>query len=164
MNGIRIVAIFELLKGALVLIVGCGLLSLINGDAEEYAVNLVRHLHLNPASKYPHIFLEAVRDLTSVQLWMFASLAFLDAMVRCVVAYGLWKELRWAEWLGVAAAGIYIPIEIYEMVKHLTWLKSATFITNVLIVIYLGYVIYRTDRKPVQHDASIESGPANITS
>jgi uncharacterized membrane protein (DUF2068 family) len=164
MYGVRVVAIFEFFKAVLVLIVGCGLLSLINRDAEEYAVYFVRHLHLNPASKFPHIFLETVRHLTNTQLWMFAALAFADAMLRCAVAYGLWKELRWAEWLGVVAAGIYIPIEIYEMALHLTWLKSATFVTNVLIVIYLGYVLYHTDHKARENKAAIESNQANFTS
>ena len=164
MNGVRIVAILELLKGAIVLFVGCGLISLMNRDAGEYAANLVRHLHLNPASRFPQAIMQMARNITTTQLWIFASLAIFDAVLRGVIAYGLWKGLRWAEWLGVAAAGIYIPIEIYEMARHLTWLKTVTLITNVIVVIYLGYVIYRTDRQKHHGDIPTERRPADITS
>lgn len=163
MSGVRVVAVLELLKGALVFVVGFGLLSLINHDAEEYAIYLVHHLHLNPASKFPRIFVDFFGHLTNLQLLLFASLAFFDTAIRVVITYGLWRGRRWAEWLGVAAAGIYIPIEIYEMARHLTWLKSATFITNVLIVIYLGYVLYRTDHKR-EAVSSTNPEPVDVTS
>ena len=164
MNGVRIVAILELLKGAIVLFVGCGLISLIHRDAGEYAADLVRHLHLNPASRFPQVIMESARNITTTQLWIFASLAIFDATIRGVIAFGLWRGLRWAEWLGVAAAGIYIPIELYEMARHVTWLKTATLIANVLVVIYLGSVIYRTDRRKHLADVPTERHPADITS
>ena len=48
--GVRGIAIIEAIKGLLVLLVGFGLLSLAHRDVEQFAAELVRHAHLNPAS------------------------------------------------------------------------------------------------------------------
>jgi uncharacterized membrane protein (DUF2068 family) len=140
--GLRAVALFEGAKAVSILLVGFGLLSLIGKDVEDVAANLLKHLHLNPVSKYPRIFLDAARHVSKTDLWVFASLALADAVLRLVEAVGLWNERDWAKWLGVLTAGVYLPIEIYEMILQVTWLKSAALLTNVVIVVYLGYDIY----------------------
>lgn len=58
-EAIRVVAIFEAVKGALILLAGFGLLSLVHRDVHALAAQLIAHAHLNPASRYPHIFLDA---------------------------------------------------------------------------------------------------------
>ena len=57
--GIRVVALFEAAKGAVVVMAGLGLLALIHRDAQAVAEEIVRHLHLNPVKHLPHIFLDA---------------------------------------------------------------------------------------------------------
>jgi len=153
--GLKVVAVFEAVKSIAILVVGFGLLSLINHDVSKTAESLIRHLHLNPASKYPHIFIEAASHVTNAQLWTIAALAFVDAIVRLVVAYGLWYDRTWAKWLGAVIAGIYIPLEIYEIGLHITALKMATFLTNVAIVVYLSFDIYWS--KHSERDASASS-------
>ena len=55
---IRLVALFEGFKGILVLVAGSGLLLLVHRDVHALAVQFIAHSHLNPASRYPEIFLE----------------------------------------------------------------------------------------------------------
>ncbi len=137
----RTVAVYEAAKGALVLIAGLGLLSLINRDAEEIAERLVRHSHLNPSSHYPKIFIEAAAQVTNLRLWWLAAGAAAYALVRGIEAYGLWYERRWAEWFALVAGGIFIPVEIYELIRHTTWLKVAVLATNSAIVAYMIYAL-----------------------
>jgi uncharacterized membrane protein (DUF2068 family) len=141
-NGLRAVALFEGGKAVLFLVVGFGLLSLIHRDMEETAIHFVKHLHLNPVHKYPRIFIEASRQVTNTQLWLFAAVAFLDAIVRGVEAVGLWFDRNWAKWLGVVTAALYLPIEIYELFRHVNWLKIAAFVANIVIVVYLSNSLY----------------------
>src|SRR3954454_1408391 len=137
--GMRTVAIFEAAKGALVLAAGLGLLALINRDVEAIADSLVRHSHLDPASHYPHIFLDAASHVTNGRLWAFAGAAALYSIVRGVEAYGLWHGRRWAEWFALVAGGLYLPVEIYELARHATWVKAAILGTNLAIVAYMAY-------------------------
>ena len=65
----------EAAKGAIVLVIGFGLLSFLGRDAEDFAEHLVNRLHLNPAHHYPQIFIQAMSDVTDSGLWMLAGLA-----------------------------------------------------------------------------------------
>jgi uncharacterized membrane protein (DUF2068 family) len=95
-RGIRLVALFEGAKGALILLAGFGLLALVHRDLQDVADELVRRFHLNPARHYPRIFIEAAGKTTDTRLWLLAGAALLYAVFRFVEAYGLWRERRWA--------------------------------------------------------------------
>ena len=150
-TGLHIVACFEGAKGLLVLIAGFGLLTLINQDLHLAAERLVRRIHLNPASHYPRIFIDAVTQMTNMRLWMLATSALLYTMVRFVEAFGLWKQRPWAEWFGILTGGIYIPVEIFELMKSVTWPKIVVLVVNVGIVGYLAYELNSTARKRGVH-------------
>ena len=140
----RTVAIVEAVKGAIVLLAGLGLLALIHRDVQAIAENLIRHSHLDPASHYPRIFLDAASKVTDARLWLFAGAAGLYSLVRGVEAYGLWHERRWAEWFALVSGGLYIPIEIYELIAHTSWAKAVILLTNVAVVAYMTYALLHT--------------------
>ena len=91
-GGLRLVAVFEAAKGLLVLLAGFGLLSMLHRDVQKIAEDLVRLSHLNPASHYPRIFIDAAARATDRHLVLLAGLAFGYALVRLVEGYGLWHE------------------------------------------------------------------------
>src|SRR5882672_30380 len=91
---VRAVALLEAAKGALVLLSGFGALSLIHQDVQRLAEQMVGHLHLNPASRYPRIFVDTAAHLTDARLSLFAILAATYALVRGVEGYGLWRHRR----------------------------------------------------------------------
>ena len=64
-KGLRPIAIFEALKGVLALLVGLGMHEMSNASIQQGAEYLVSHLHLNPASHYPSIFISSVGKLDS---------------------------------------------------------------------------------------------------
>jgi uncharacterized membrane protein (DUF2068 family) len=146
-DGLRIVSLFEAAKGLLVLLTGFGLLAYIHKDLHLGAERLVRHFHLNPASRFPRIFLDLADHVTDTQLWALALSALLYSLVRFVEAYGLWHERPWAEWFGVLTACIYIPLELFEIARGVTWPKVTLLIVNVGIVTYLSLILYRSREK-----------------
>jgi len=90
---VRAVALLEAAKGALVLLAGFAALSLIHHDAQRLAEQLVGHLHLNPAKRYPRIFIDTAAHLNDARLWLSAILAGAYGLVRFVETYGLWKAM-----------------------------------------------------------------------
>jgi uncharacterized membrane protein (DUF2068 family) len=146
-RGVRVVAVFEALKGGLVLAAGFGLLSLLHHDLQATAERLVRHSHLDPARRYPRIFIEAASRTNDTHLRSLAALAFLYAAVRFVEAYGLWHMRVWAEWFAIIAGSLFLPVEIYELLRRATWMRGAVFLTNLLIVVYLVYVRFWSRRE-----------------
>ena len=146
-DSIRVAAVFEAAKGILVLFAGAGLLMLIHKDIHSVAEQFVRHLHLNPAKHYPRIFLDAVNHLTDLQLWALALSALCYSVVRFAEAYGLWFHRQWAEWFGFLTGCIYIPLELYEMLHGVTWIKLTILIVNLVVVILLGNALYQSRQK-----------------
>lgn len=126
------------------LLTGFGVLAFIHRDLHSGAEQLVRYFHLNPASRYPRIFIDLANHVTNGQLWLLALSALLYAVVRFVEAYGLWRERHWAEWLALVAGGIYIPIELFEITRGVSWPKATLLIVNLGIVVYLSVVLYQT--------------------
>jgi uncharacterized membrane protein (DUF2068 family) len=50
---------------------------------------------------------------------------------------GLLLRKHWAEYFTIISTGLFIPLEIYELIHRFTILKLAVTIINVLIVWYL---------------------------
>lgn len=143
-DGVRVVALFEATKGALVLLVGLGAFSLLHQDAQAEAERLVSHFHLNPASHTPRIFIEAAAQLNDSRLMSLAWLALAYAGMRFAEAFGLWRQRRWAEWFAVLSGGIYVPIEIYEVLESVSWPRVTLLTINLIIVIYMTMTLWRT--------------------
>ena len=139
-RSLRIIAAFEAAKGALVLVVGLGLLSFVHRYAQNVGEEIVRRFHLNLAHHYPRIFLDASAHIDDAHLRLLALAALLYSTLRFVEAYGLWRMRAWAEWLAIISGGVYLPAEIYELAEHATVVKAVVFIINAGIVAYLVYV------------------------
>src|SRR5262245_15399847 len=133
----RAVAIFEATKGVLVLAAGLGLLELIHHDLQSAAGALVAHLHLNPAQRYPRIFLQLARGSSEPRMVWLALGAGLYALLRLIEAYGLWLGRRWASWFAAISGGIYIPYELYELAARPNALAAGALLINLLVVIVM---------------------------
>ena len=141
------VALFEGAKGLLVLMVGFGLLSFIHKDINELAMDLVEYFHLNPTSHYPRIFLDLTGHLTDTKLWFMAIAAAIYSVVRMIEAIGLWLRKTWAEWFAVLTGSMYIPVEIFEITRRITWPRVTVLIINVVVVSYLLFVLIQNGKK-----------------
>lgn len=152
-SGLRIVALFEGAKGVLVLLAGFGLLSLIHKDVHEIAAQIIQQSHINPAHHYPRIFLDLTEKLTDKKLWALAIAAMSYSVIRIIEAIGLWLHRRWAELFGILTGIIYIPVEIYEVIKGATWVKGGVLAVNIGIVSYLALEMrtHRNKQKKKSH-------------
>lgn len=71
-------------------------------------------------------------------LVLVAVLLLAYALIELVEAGGLWYAKRWAEYLTVVATAAFLPLEIYELTEHISWLKIATLVLNILAVLYIA--------------------------
>jgi uncharacterized membrane protein (DUF2068 family) len=141
--GLRAVALFEAAKGGVVVVAGLGLLTLVHRDVQQVAEEIVRHLHFNPARRFPRVFLDAAASATDARLWALALTAMVYATVRFAEAYGLWRQRAWAEWFAILSGAIYLPIEVYELTVSLTPVRVAVLAVNLFIVGWLSWVRWR---------------------
>lgn len=57
--------------------------------------------------------------------------------LQLVEGIGLWLMRRWGEYVAVVGTSLFIPLEVYELLEQVTWLRVAAFLVNVLAVVYL---------------------------
>jgi uncharacterized membrane protein (DUF2068 family) len=152
-RAIRAVACFEALKGAVVLLAATGLLSLIHRDLNAVAALLIEHMHLNPASKYPHIFLDLASKANDSRLLLLAAGASSYAVIRFVEAYGLFLERAWAEVLAALSGAIYVPFEVIELTRSPTWHGATLLALNVAIVGIMIRALVKRRTRDVQNAA-----------
>src|SRR5215469_8570024 len=134
--GLRGVSLFE---------AGKGVLTLRHKDMREVAERLLVMLHkvlrINPDRRFFQSLLRSVGGLTPGSLRLIALLIFLYAVIRFVEAGGLWLEKEWAEWFALISGAIYTPIAVYELLRHPTGFKWTFLILNLMIVIYLAWLL-----------------------
>jgi len=145
-RAIEAVAFFEAFKGAVVLVVATGLTLLMHRDLHAIAERLVAHTHLNPASRYPQIFLEAVDHLQNTHLSLLALGAAAYSALRFLEAYGLFRRAAWAEVLAALSGAIYVPFEIANLLRHFTWLSLGALVLNILVVLVMLAALMRRRR------------------
>ena len=144
---VKSVAIFEAIKGAVVLLGGFGLLSLLHRNIRVIAEALIGRLHLNPTHGFANSFIEAASRVTDARLWMIAGMGFVYGIFRLIEGYGLWFGKGWAEWLAVVSGGIYLPLEIYELVEKFTWVRLSALTINVIVVTLMTRVLLRNMKR-----------------
>ena len=67
-------------------------------------------------------------------------------VLELVEAVGLWLMKRWGEYVAVVGTGIFIPLEIYELVESVTWLRVLAFVGQ-----RLRGRLHRVDQAAVRH-------------
>lgn len=152
-RAVKAVAAFEAFKGLVVLVAGTALLSLVHQDLHALAVSLVEHMHLNPAAKYPQIFLLAADDLHNSRLVALALGAAGYSVLRFIEAFGLFRERAWAEVFAAGSGAIYVPFELLAFLKQPTLLHAALLAINAAVVGIMVYSLVQRRLRSMQNAA-----------
>jgi len=132
---IRLIALFKLVKAAMLIAVGVGALSLRHHDGA--LAGWIHALVFDPHGKLFHEAVEKISGLDTRQLAGIAVGSMVYAAVFLVEGVGLMLRRGWAEVLTTVITVSFIPLEIYELVKHESWMKIGVVLVNALIVVYL---------------------------
>lgn len=145
-NLLRAVASFEFAKGILVLLIGLSAILLVHKDAWVIAESLLALLHISTDRHSAQLFLDFADNITDSRLWAAAQLAFTYSALRFAEAYGLWRQRTWAEWLAFGSGVLLLPLEIRELLRGITFPRTAVFVANLAIVLYM-FLLLRAGRR-----------------
>ena len=81
---------------------------------------------------FRHLFI-----ITPSHLYDIGFLLVAYATLEAVEMVGLWFTKRWAEYLTFVATTLFVPLEVYELLSSFGWLKVATLVINLAVVLYL---------------------------
>jgi uncharacterized membrane protein (DUF2068 family) len=132
-----LIALFKLLKGAALIAVGIGAIKLLHRDVAETITQWINFLRVDPDNRLIHGLLTRVLRVSPNQLKALSAGTFVYAGLLLTEGTGLLLRKRWAEYFTIITTAGLIPLELYEMSRHLTVGKIVVLIVNVAIVVYL---------------------------
>jgi uncharacterized membrane protein (DUF2068 family) len=81
--------------------------------------------------------LQTLFALSVSSLYIIGAAIAAYAVLEAAEAIGLWFAKRWAEYLTFVATVVFVPLEVYELTKSVTWLKIVALTINLAIAVYL---------------------------
>lgn len=142
---LRGIAVFKFLKGALLIALGVGAFKMLHSDVGRTMEHWVQALRLDPGNHYVDTAVAKASHITPEQMQKIGLGGFLYAGLFFTEGTGLWLRKRWGEWATVIITGSLVPMEAYEIYRHLTWVRVAALGINVAIVLYLIWRIRKAD-------------------
>lgn len=134
---IRLIALFKFVKAALLIALGVGAFRLLHKDIAALAEHWIEALRLDPGDRFLDAALAKASNLNPEQIRKIGLGSFLYAGLFLAEGTGLWLRKRWGEWLTIIITSSLVPVEIYEIHRHVSLTKLVVLAINLAIVVYL---------------------------
>lgn len=149
-----LIAIYKGLQAALFFAVGIGALRLLHKDVGDFFEDLRDSLHFSPESRLVNFLLEKASLIDDPILRRIGAVAFSYAALSLAEGTGLYLEKAWGELLTLIITASFLPWEVFEVFRHVTWVRIALLLINTLVFIYLLKVV-ALRRKPAGVEKSV---------
>ncbi|MBH1594325.1 DUF2127 domain-containing protein [Stenotrophomonas maltophilia] len=138
--GLHVIALLEASKAVLALLAAPGLEVLGPQPLRDGVNALIRRFSLDP----DHGPLPSLLNMINPAAGHRAAAAMIGyGLLHLVEAWGLWRARAWASWLGCLTAALYLPFDVFAIVRHPGWPSWTILAINLLVV----YVLARDLRK-----------------
>ncbi len=127
----------KLLKGLLLLLFGLGVLTLVGQDLDKRFDQLLVWIDLDPEKKFFADLGHKLKEISPANVRGVAIGTMLYSIFSFVEGIGLIFRVRWIGWVVIGESIFFIPIEVYELMKHFSGVVFSILIVNIVIVWYL---------------------------
>jgi len=79
-------------------------------------------------------------------LWRIGEVGFIYASLDLIEGTGLYLEKIWAEYLTLTITASFLPWEIFEVFRRVTWIRSGLLLVNTLVFFYLLKIVVERGR------------------
>jgi uncharacterized membrane protein (DUF2068 family) len=136
-----LIALFKFAQASVFILIGLGAHRLLHKDVAAEFEELARHLHFNPESRLVNFIFEKASLINDPLLRRFDIAVFSYAALGIVEGIGLYLEKAWGEYLTLAITASFLPWEIHEIFRKVTWIRVSLFTINLLVFLYLLKVV-----------------------
>lgn len=136
-GAMRTIIALKALGGVLFLLISLGVFTLINKDISDMAEGVADSLGVDPENHHLLQLLGWLTGISSKQIVAIGLVTILYSALLLTMAWGLHLGLVWADWLTIGATGLFIPIELYEVIWSFRLTYGVALAINVFVVWYL---------------------------
>jgi uncharacterized membrane protein (DUF2068 family) len=147
-RGLRLIAAFKLLKGIALLAVGIGALNLVHKDVAAIIEHWVNIFRVDPHNHYINLLLEKLSIVDDRRMRELSIGTFVYSAIFFTEGIGLSLRKRWAEYLTIIITSSLLPLEIYEIAKHVSAGRISALLINLAIVAYLVSELRNSKKNP----------------
>jgi uncharacterized membrane protein (DUF2068 family) len=136
-----LIAAFKFSQALLFVAVGVGAFRLLHKDIGDLLTHLAEHLRFNPESRFVNFLLDKSSLVNDRILRRIGAVGFIYAGLDLIEGTGLYLEKVWAEYLTIAITGSFLPWEIFEVMRKVTWIRAGLLAVNALVFFYLIKIV-----------------------
>jgi uncharacterized membrane protein (DUF2068 family) len=136
-----LIAAFKLAQALLFIAVGVGALRLLHKDVGDMVTRFAEHMRFNPEQRFVNFLLEKSSLIDDKMLRRIGAVVFIYAALDLIEGTGLYLEKTWAEYLTLIITASFLPWELFEILRKLTWIRGGLLVLNVLVFIYLLKIV-----------------------
>jgi uncharacterized membrane protein (DUF2068 family) len=140
-----VIAVFKFIKGALLLTLAFGALSLLHKDVASEVGHWLDQVRIDPDNQFIGTLLSKLQLVHTKELKEVSALGAGYAAVFLVEGTGLLFRKRWAEWLTILVTSSLMPLEMYELIKEFTLVRLVVVLVNAAVVLFLIYRVQQKD-------------------
>jgi uncharacterized membrane protein (DUF2068 family) len=141
-----LIALDKLVKATGLVVISFFLQKLLGQKQHDAFVAWINTVRLEPHNWFIHYCLERIGDFAGIRpetLRLLHLGTILYAALYLVEGVGLIFDRKWAEWVVVITTALFLPLEIYEIWRLITWPRCLLFAANLLMAIYLLWRLHR---------------------
>ncbi len=143
-RGLWLIAAFKLVKGLGLLVLGIGALKLLHKDVAAEVAKWIDILRVDPNNHYIQEALARLGMVDDRKLKALSIGTFFYSALYLTEGVGLSLRKRWAEYVTIISTASLLPLEIYEIAKHVSAPKIAVLLANIAVLVYLVMEVRRT--------------------
>jgi uncharacterized membrane protein (DUF2068 family) len=136
-----LIAVYKFLHAMFFYAIGMGAHHLLHRDLANQIEIFARHLRFNPESRLIIFILRKASVINGPVLERISLVAYCYATLTLIEGTGLYLEKAWGEFLTLAITASFLPWEILEIFRRLTWVRVSLLTINILVFVYLLRVI-----------------------
>lgn len=141
--GLFLIALFKLIKAGLFIILAVGAIKLLDRDMADIFSFWISKLHVDLENRFVQSILVRLDLIDRRMLEEISVATFGLAALLLTEGLGLLFQKRWAEYLAVFETGLFIPLEVYELIRHATITKFSLLGINSAVVLYLLWLLIK---------------------
>ena len=135
------IAIVKFIKGAVLLALVCGAMSLFHKDVAAHVKNWLDQLQIHSDNHFVGALLAKLHLIHAKELKQLSALGAGYSTLFLTEGIGLLLRQYWAEWLTIIATSSLIPFEVFQLVKQFPAIGLLLLVGNVGIVLFLIYLV-----------------------
>lgn len=131
------IGVLKLGEAALFVLLGVGVIRLLHKDLVDEVWRLFTAMRFDPEGRFVSFLLDKVALISPLRLKEISAAAFAHAGLDILEGTGLVLRKVWAEFVTLIVSALFLPLEFFELLRHVTRIRVGITAINVAVVVYL---------------------------